>query len=264
MFSHLLAHSSRRQYIGKDTISKASSSTACFSTNLPQCQTHYDTLGVPRTASRMEIKSNYFDKKYHPDVNRDKDETAKNKFHEVSEAYAVLSSDREKRAYDRKLGEARTHSRAQPHSSTAGSTAEASRWAYEMHGTRKRGATHAWEGPRAYGHRAHQHEQPRHGQHSSHSNPSDNPYRPPGAFSASQSQTSGRHYDPSASSSSQSSSQAQQRLRPHLYPLAGRQAREEEERQLHDRLTQESNITRFLRALGIIIVVSWVGGGWGG
>mmetsp|Transcript_6385 Transcript_6385/g.10462 ORF Transcript_6385/g.10462 Transcript_6385/m.10462 type:complete len:375 (+) Transcript_6385:120-1244(+) len=61
---------------------------------------YYKTLGVPKTASKSEIKKKYFElaKKYHPDVN--KDEGAKEKFSEYSEAYEVLSDEEKKQAYD--------------------------------------------------------------------------------------------------------------------------------------------------------------------
>lgn len=84
--------------------------------------THYDTLGIPHSASRMEIKAAYFrlSKRYHPDVRRgarsnaeggrsegkavgmeqqrEKDAEKKDteRFHEVSAAYRVLSDDRQR------------------------------------------------------------------------------------------------------------------------------------------------------------------------
>ena len=86
-------------------------------------KTHYETLGIQPSASRMEIKAAYFrlSKRYHPDVRwsqsqnhgesdtgggdvgigeMKKDEEAEKRaterFHEVSKAYQVLSDDRQR------------------------------------------------------------------------------------------------------------------------------------------------------------------------
>ena len=62
---------------------------------------YYKTLGVPRTASKSEIKMAYFQlaKKYHPDANPG-DANAKQKFQEIAEAYTVLSDDSQRKQYD--------------------------------------------------------------------------------------------------------------------------------------------------------------------
>ncbi|QFZ27423.1 hypothetical protein EJF18_30393 [Clavispora lusitaniae] len=60
----------------------------------------YKTLGVDKSASASDIKKAYYQlvKKYHPDVNKEKD--AEKRFHKIQESYELLN-DKEKRAqYD--------------------------------------------------------------------------------------------------------------------------------------------------------------------
>lgn len=65
--------------------------------------THYDILGVPETASAVEIKQAYrtLVKVYHPDINPS--EEAKILIVQVTEAYEVLSDPYKRDAYDWKL-----------------------------------------------------------------------------------------------------------------------------------------------------------------
>jgi molecular chaperone DnaJ len=66
---------------------------------------YYEVLGVPRTASKDEIKDSYrkLALQYHPD--RNKSPGAEEKFKDISEAYAVLSDDEKRTQYDQ-LGHA--------------------------------------------------------------------------------------------------------------------------------------------------------------
>eukprot|EP00985_Skeletonema_marinoi_P005753 scaffold2497_cov91-Skeletonema_marinoi.AAC.2 len=61
----------------------------------------YDVLSVGRGSDKGEIKKAYHKlaKKYHPDTNKD-DKTAADKFKEATEAYEVLSDDKQRQLYD--------------------------------------------------------------------------------------------------------------------------------------------------------------------
>ena len=61
----------------------------------------YDVLGVSKTASATEIKSQYrkLARKYHPDLNKD-DKNAAEKFKEVSLAYDILGDKKKREQYD--------------------------------------------------------------------------------------------------------------------------------------------------------------------
>ncbi len=65
---------------------------------------YYKILNVSNTATVNEIKKSYrqLAKKYHPDQNAGNKEVAE-KFAEVSEAYAVLSNEEERKKYDDSL-----------------------------------------------------------------------------------------------------------------------------------------------------------------
>jgi DnaJ-class molecular chaperone len=63
---------------------------------------HYQTLGVPRTASAEDIRKAYRElaRKYHPDLHPD-DEAAKEKFKKVQSAFDVLNDPSKREMYDR-------------------------------------------------------------------------------------------------------------------------------------------------------------------
>ncbi|XP_074603196.1 dnaJ homolog l(2)tid, mitochondrial-like isoform X2 [Brevipalpus obovatus] len=74
----------------------------CFhSSSFLSKKDYYQILGVPRNASAKDIKKAYFQlaKQHHPDANKGDPESSK-KFHEVSEAYEVLSDESKRRTYD--------------------------------------------------------------------------------------------------------------------------------------------------------------------
>ena len=61
---------------------------------------YYNTLGVDKNATKEEIKKAYkkLAKKYHPDLNKDKDSTEK--FKEINEAASILADDEKRTQYD--------------------------------------------------------------------------------------------------------------------------------------------------------------------
>ncbi len=63
---------------------------------------YYDVLGVPRTASKDEIKQAYrrLAMKYHPDMNKENPKEAEERFKDISEAYEVLMDDEKRARYD--------------------------------------------------------------------------------------------------------------------------------------------------------------------
>ena len=69
---------------------------------------YYEVLGVSRSATSEELKSSFrrLARQYHPDVNGSPD--AEERFKEINEAYAVLSDDQRRAAYDR-YGHAGVH-----------------------------------------------------------------------------------------------------------------------------------------------------------
>ena len=62
---------------------------------------YYKTLGVAKTAKPAEVKAAYrkLARKYHPDANKG-DASAEERFKEISEAYSVLSDEKQRKEYD--------------------------------------------------------------------------------------------------------------------------------------------------------------------
>lgn len=63
---------------------------------------YYKILGVPRGASKAEIKRAFrrLAKQYHPDLQKGNKKAAEEKFKEISEAYEVLMDDEKRKRYD--------------------------------------------------------------------------------------------------------------------------------------------------------------------
>lgn len=63
---------------------------------------HYDTLGIPPSATQSEIKHAYYElsKTFHPDKNKGNEYYAQ-KFREIAAAYEVLGNHRTRRLYDK-------------------------------------------------------------------------------------------------------------------------------------------------------------------
>ena len=61
---------------------------------------YYELLGISKNSSQDEIKKAFrsLAKKYHPDINKDKN--AEEKFKEINEAFQVLSDSQKRSQYD--------------------------------------------------------------------------------------------------------------------------------------------------------------------
>jgi hypothetical protein len=75
----------------------------------PRPKTHYDQLGVKPTASPQQIRRAFRDlsKLYHPDTTELPAAEATEKFYQLNEAYAILSSPDRRWTYDQQVGYSR-------------------------------------------------------------------------------------------------------------------------------------------------------------
>ncbi|GHT21208.1 molecular chaperone DnaJ [Planctomycetales bacterium] len=63
---------------------------------------YYKTLGVSKTASKEEIAAAYrkLARKYHPDMNQDNPQKAREQFQKLQEAYDILGNEEKRKVYD--------------------------------------------------------------------------------------------------------------------------------------------------------------------
>ncbi|KAF9465052.1 DnaJ domain-containing protein [Collybia nuda] len=197
----------------------------CFYSSVPR-EDHYQTLGVPRHATKAQIKSHFYQlsKTHHPDVA--KDARSKDVFNAVSEAYSVLGNDRERRAYDRNLAQ-QPKAAAQPYHPRAP-------------GQRASRATYAWE----YSSRPRHRSKNPSAEWYQHTHPGPQQHKHPG-----------QHY------SAPEPDLVYHNLSAHLSGRPRRRANEEE-REL-DKVRRESGLIRAMQVIGLIALSVTMFGGLG-
>jgi DnaJ-class molecular chaperone len=81
----------------------------------------YKLLGLSRGASRDDIRTAHrmLVRKYHPDANP-QDPQAEERFKEIQQAYEVLSDDKKRREYDKRLYTSSTEASGRPDTRAAG------------------------------------------------------------------------------------------------------------------------------------------------
>lgn len=72
---------------------------------------YYETLEITRAATDADVKKAYkkLALKWHPDKNADNNVEATNRFKQISEAYQVLSDEKQRKLYDQKLNREARH-----------------------------------------------------------------------------------------------------------------------------------------------------------
>ncbi|KAF8309685.1 DnaJ-domain-containing protein [Clavulina sp. PMI_390] len=205
--------------------------------------THYEELGIPKNATKQQIKISYYklSKLYHPDLAQGSRTESEKKYHAVRAAYEILGNDRKRREYDSSLSsptQQQFYRRAPSSSNGFGPHLDNDIWSSGAH----RGATHAWE-------RYHRNSsQPG----SQRTNPRSDPnsfHRPPPPYGSN-----------SHSSQSQSHAWQQQHSRRDSARSRRRQAEWDEEHANDHRVRNESALVRFLQVFGIFWVLSLFGG----
>lgn len=183
---------------------------------------YYRTLCVPRNATKRQIKASFYklSKLHHPDLAKDPNSTAK--FQEVNDAYAVLSDDKKRAEYDRSLDVTRTPFTQNAHSNSY----------YPEYGTRKRGATHAWERARHQAHTSHRY--------------SGSTFRPDGFPQHPHTHPHAR--DPFSS--------------PNVQRATGQRANHNPHRDVHP-TANVSSFWRAMQVIGVVMLVTMIGGGTG-
>ncbi len=81
----------------------------------------YNALGLSREATQEDIRKAHrkLVRKYHPDANPE-DPRAEERFKEIQQAYDVLSDDKKRREYDKRLHTSSTEASGRPDTRAAG------------------------------------------------------------------------------------------------------------------------------------------------
>jgi len=76
-----------------------------YATSLKEYETLYDVMEIDPSASKTEVRESWLrlSMMYHPDLNKDS-ESAREMFIKIKDAYKILNDDKERQAYNDKIG----------------------------------------------------------------------------------------------------------------------------------------------------------------
>ncbi|GAA99919.1 uncharacterized protein L969DRAFT_16242 [Mixia osmundae IAM 14324] len=215
----------------------------------PVCRDHYQTLGIPRSASKSQIKAQFYKlaKAAHPDTGA---QSSADRFKNISAAYAILGDNAARSKYDQTLDSPGAHTR-QGSSYAPGTSSDWQAHDPSANMARRARANYAWQHPSRQRNQAGESSYTRRDPFASN----------PGAFNDAASHQA--HWARMAAQEARRQAAAdhhatmggRQRAQRH-YGMSHEKAEEEQ------RLLNDSGLWRYLQVVAIFVIVGFAGSGF--